>query len=379
MSFFPPKSGFSWYIGLPAVVIKLFITLQRKEEMKKVLFMAAAVFMLINFNMFAGGSQESAAGSVQEEKKLVVYSPNSEGLLNAVEKPFEEKYGIEVEIISAGTGECLKRIESEKNDPQGDVMYGGSYATILAQKDLWAEYVSKNDSQLVEAFRNESGYVTKNTLDGSVLVVNKTKLAEKLPGVTITGYEDIIKYGPKLEGQIVSGDPAKSSSSFAHLTNMLIDFGGYESDAAWAKVTDIFSNLVVLGSSSAVWKGVRDGEYTIGLSYEDPCLTLINDGADVEVVYMKEGVVFLPAGSAIIKGAKHPEAARLFMDFITSKEVQDVYGMTLTNRPVYKGVQTADYMKPLDQINVKIEDTMYVSENKQAIVDRYIEMFTSLE
>lgn len=347
--------------------------------MKKVLFIAAAVFMLINFNITAGGAQDSGKSSGQEEKKLVVYSPNSEGLLNAVEKPFEEKYGINVEIISAGTGECLKRIESEKNDPQGDVMYGGSYATILGQRDLWADYVSKNDSQLVKAYRNDSGYVTKNTLDGSVIVINKTKLAEKLPGVTITGYEDIIKYGPQLEGQIASGDPAKSSSSFAHLTNMLIDFGGYEDEGAWTKVAEIFKNLKVLGSSSAVWKGVRDGEYTIGLSYEDPCLTLINDGADVEVIYMKEGVVFLPAGSAIIKGAKHPEAAKLFMDFITSKEVQDVYGMTLTNRPVYEGVQTADYMKPLDQINVKVEDTMYVTAHKQDLVDRYIEMFTSLD
>jgi iron(III) transport system substrate-binding protein len=347
--------------------------------MKKILIMAAAVFMLVSFNATAAGSQDSSEAGGAEEKKLVVYSPNSEGLLNAVEKPFEEKYGIEVEIISAGTGECLKRIESEKHDPQGDVMYGGSYATILAQKDLWENYVSKNDSKLVEAFRNDSGYVTKNTLDGSVIVINKTKLAEKLPGVTITGYKDIIKYGPQLEGQIVSGDPAKSSSSFAHLTNMLIDFGGYEDDGAWATVTDIFKNLKVLGSSSAVWKGVRDGEYTIGLSYEDPCLTLINDGADVEVIYMEEGVVFLPAGCAIIKGAKHLEAAKLFMDFVTSKEVQDVYGMTLTNRPVYEGVQTADYMKPIDQINVKVEDTAYVSANKQKIVDRYIEMFTSLD
>jgi len=53
--------------------------------------------------------------------------------------------------------------------------------------------------------------------------------------------------------------------------------------------------------------------------------------------------------------------------------------MTLTNRPVYEGVQTADYMKPIDQINVKVEDTLYVSSHKQEIVDRYIEMFTSLD
>lgn len=343
--------------------------------MKKILLILLVASATIGC-LFAQGSKEES--STKEPTKLVVYSPNSEGLIQAVEKPFEEKYGIDVEIISAGTGECLKRIESEKNDPQGDVMYGGSYATIVARRDLFADYVSKNDSNLVEAYRNTSGYVTKNTLDGSVIVVNKTKLAEKLPGVEITGYEDIIKYGPQLEGQIVSGDPAKSSSSFAHLTNILIDFGGYESDAAWAKVAEIFKNLKVLGSSSAVWKGVRDGEYTIGLSYEDPCLTLINDGADVEVVYMKEGTVFLPAGCAIIKGAKNMEAAKLFIDFITSKEVQDVYGMTLTNRPVYENVQTASYMKPLSEINVKNEDTDYVSSHRQQLVDRYIDMYTSL-
>ena len=36
-------------------------------------------------------------------------------------------------------------------------------------------------------------------------------------------------------------------------------------------------------------------------------------------------------------------------------------------------------MKPIDQINVKVEDTSYISSHKQEIVDRYIDMFTSLE
>jgi iron(III) transport system substrate-binding protein len=342
--------------------------------MKKIL-VSLLVASIALTGVFASGSSETDSN---EPTKLVVYSPNSEGLIQAVEKPFEEKYGISVDIISAGTGECMKRIESEKNDPQGDVMYGGSYATLVARPDLFENYVSNNDANIVEAYRNTSGYITMNTLDGSLLVINKSKLAEKLPGVTITGYDDIIKYGPQLEGQIVSGDPSKSSSSFAHLTNMLAAYGGYESDAAWAKVAEIFKYTKVLGSSSSVWKGVRDGEYTIGLSYEDPCLTLINDGADVEVAYMKEGTVFLPAGCGIIKGAKNMDAAKLFIDFITSKEVQDVYGMTLTNRPVYADVQTADYMKPLDEINVITEDTDYVSSHKQEIVDRYIDMFTSL-
>jgi len=37
--------------------------------------------------------------------KLVIYTPNSEGIINAVIPLFEQKYGVEVELIQAGTGE----------------------------------------------------------------------------------------------------------------------------------------------------------------------------------------------------------------------------------------------------------------------------------
>ncbi len=38
----------------------------------------------------------------------MVYSPNSEGLMNATIPLFEEKYGVDVEVIQAGTGELVK-------------------------------------------------------------------------------------------------------------------------------------------------------------------------------------------------------------------------------------------------------------------------------
>ncbi|MCQ4833431.1 iron ABC transporter substrate-binding protein, partial [Hungatella sp. SL.1.14] len=60
----------------------------------------------------AAGSEEKKGGG-----KLVVYSPNSEGVMNATIPLFEEKYGVDVEVIQAGTGELDKRIQSEKNDP----------------------------------------------------------------------------------------------------------------------------------------------------------------------------------------------------------------------------------------------------------------------
>ena len=81
----------------------------------------------------AGSTAASTAASgtaAQGGGDLVIYSPNSEGLLNATIPLFEEKYGVNVELIQAGTGELVKRIQSEKNDPYADVLFGGSWSLM---------------------------------------------------------------------------------------------------------------------------------------------------------------------------------------------------------------------------------------------------------
>ena len=67
----------------------------------------------------SGGDEPTVGGG-----NLVIYSPNSDPLIE-VAYAFGEKYGVTVDVVSAGTGECLERIVAEKDNPQGDVMYGG--------------------------------------------------------------------------------------------------------------------------------------------------------------------------------------------------------------------------------------------------------------
>ena len=319
--------------------------------------------------------EEGGSGSEQVGGELVVYSPNSEGLINATIPLFEEKYGITVEVIQAGTGELVKRIESEKNDPYADVLFGGSWSQMYDNEELWEPYVSVNNDSVVDAYKNECGFITSNVLDGSVLIVNTDLIGD----IEINGYEDLLN--PELKGKIATADPANSSSAFAHLTNILLAMGGYEDEAAWEFVEKLFENVdgKILESSSGVYKGVADGEYVVGLSYEDPCAQLVKDGAPVKIVYMEEGTVYLPASATIIKGAKNMDNAKLFMDFILSEEVQNIWGSTLTNRPVMKDAQTSDYMVPFAEIKVIEEDIPYVSTHKQEIVDHYTEIFTDLQ
>lgn len=336
--------------------------------MKKILVLIAAMMLLV-----------ACGGSSSNEEKLVVYSPNSEGMINAVIPLFEEKTGITVELISAGTGELVKRIESEKANPYGDVLFGGTYTQYLSNRDLFMDYVSSEDANVVDEFKNDTGFITYNVLDGSVLVIN-TELTE---GLEINSYADLLQ--PELKGKIATADPANSSSAFAQLTNILLATSpdeDYMNDVAWDYVAALIEQWdgKIQSGSSAVYKSVVDGEMWVGLTYEDPVSKLLQDGAtNIKVVYPEEGSVFLPAGAGIIKGAKNEANAKKFIDFILSEEVQTIFGSNLTNRPVRKGVETGDHLKAYDTLPLIFEDMDFVTENKAAIVERYTELFAKLQ
>ncbi|MDR0486193.1 MAG: ABC transporter substrate-binding protein, partial [Elusimicrobiota bacterium] len=335
--------------------------------MKKTI--ASLLCFVFVFAVFTSCGPKASKGG-----KLVIYSPNTEDLVNKVIGAFEKETGIKVEIISTGTGEIFKRVESEKNNPYADVLWGGSWAVYANNLDLLEEYVSPGDKELPANYQNVTKKITAYCLDGSVLLVNKNLIGD----IKVEGYRDLLN--PKLKGKIAMGDPSNSSSAFAHLTNMLLAIGGgYTEAAGWNYVKALLANLngKILNSSSAVHKGVAGGEYAVGITYEDPSAAYIRDGAPVEIVYMKEGVVFLFPGAAIVKGAKNKENAQKFIDFIISKTAQDIIGTELTVRPVRSDSKLGSYLKPFNDIKTLKEDSNYVQQHKNEIVEQYKKIFAS--
>ena len=182
----------------------------------------------------------------------------------------------------------LARIEAEKENPQADIDWGAINFNFYKQHpDLWESYVSPNEANLDENYRNNTdGNVTYCNLSGSgCFILNNTLLKEL--GVEVKGYADLLQ--PELKGKIAMGDPTASSSAFAELTNMLLDMGEgdtpadrYMSDAAWDYIAKFIDNIdgIVLSSSSQVYKNVIAGEYAVGVSYEDPVVQAIIDNKD---------------------------------------------------------------------------------------------------
>ena len=347
--------------------------------MKKFFQLLMTGAMALSLTACGGSSAPAASGDAAApadgggSTTLVVYSPNSDTEVDMVIPAFEEATGIKIELVSAGTGECVERIDAEKENPQADVLWGGmNYGVYVQHPDLWADYTSPNESLIDEAYRQgDVKCYTNYMLSGSGALIINNKLQKEL-GFEVNGYADLLN--PVLKGKIASGDPTKSSSAWAELTNMLLVMGDEAYDEkAWEYVEQFVAQLdgIQLDSSSAIYKGVADGEYAVGVSYEDPCIKMLSDGANVSVVYPSEGAVWLPAAVAIVKGAPHEDAAQKFVDFLLSDECQSLYAGT-TARPTNTTLPlTNEFMKPFSEINVAYEDIPFCAENKTDWQARY--------
>jgi iron(III) transport system substrate-binding protein len=353
--------------------------------MKKLIALLLALFMVVS--MAGCGSDTPDAGTdegKEVENKLVVYTPNSDGLINAVIPAFEAKTGIEVELITAGTGDCLTRIESEKENPYADVIFGGmSAANFEKHPDLWEAYTTPYDASLPEAYQNWKGYVTRYCLDGSAaLLVNLDVFKElNLNPDEFTGYNDLL--WPELYGKIAMGDPANSSSAWAELTNMLLVMGNEAYDeAAWTWVESFIANLngISIDSSSKIYKGVAEGEYAVGVSYEDPCVSLLIDGAtNLKLVYPEEGAVWLPTGTAIVKDCKNLDEAKEFIDFLLSDECQQIISKLTIRGTNTTITPTNKFMKPMSEIKVAVEDLEFTAKNKTAWQQKYADLKATID
>jgi ABC-type Fe3+ transport system, periplasmic component len=343
------------------------------NSIRKPLTVLLAMALVVSVLAGCGSStaDKPKATAAQEEKVLTVYTARSETLNNLVIPSFEKETGIKVQVVVAGTGPLVKRVASEKNNPQGDILWAADQTMLESQKDLFLQYVSQEDANMMDAFKNKSGYFSAAFADPTVFIVN-TNLAGN---IKIDSFADLLN--PQLKGKIAFGDPANSSSAFQSLMAMLYAMGKNGdpmSDEAWAFVDKFIANLdgKILNSSGGVHKGVADGEYTVGLTWEDPAANYVKNGAPVKVIFPREGAIFPGESVQIIKGCKHPENAKKFIDYMLSQKIQEKAGKESTVRPLRKNVELASYMTPMASIKLFGNyDEAWVSNNKNAITAQW--------
>ena len=119
---------------------------------------------------------------------------------------------------------------------------------------------------------------------------------------------------------------------------------------------------------------MAEGEYIVGLTWEDPVVNYIRNGAPVELIFPKEGAIFPGESVQIINGCKHPENAKKFVDYMLSEKAQSFVGQNLNARPLRKGVELGDHMVPTEDVTISsVYDEAWAAENKSRITEMFTE------
>ena len=280
----------------------------------------AAAFLIVATALAFGGTPARAQG------KLVVYSANDANLDRFVFEAFTRETGIEVEPVEGGSGVVFRRIASERERPLGDIVWGVSRALLNANRALLAPYASKNKDAVPAQFRDSEDHWIGNNLHLLVILQN-TKLVPADAGPK--SWSDLID--PQWKGKIAFTDPANSGSAFSNVTMLAQHWGG--GDAGWDKVARLLANTKVLNRSTLVFQGVGNGEFALGMSLEYAGVQWASNGAPVKVVYPSDGTIAQMEGVGIIKGGPNPAAAKLFVDYITRKDVREAILRFAFRRP----------------------------------------------
>ena len=313
--------------------------------MKKVI--VCMMLITISLSVFATGASESndvqMTGEGHGETELVVYSTIFAEYAEAMKKGFEAKHpGVTVNVLNPGGTEAMfKKLESEASNPQADVVHAGSMINYqhAIEDGLIAPYaptepgfkssISVGSSKLELSHPENYYHVWSLMFTG--IMYNKQVLDRYNLPVPKT-YTDL--GNPVYKDQIISANPLKSSTASSNVVAMLQIY----EDAApslWEKINE---NLPYYsGSSSRIYTLVSKGEFALAIGLSRPALVAMGEGYPVGFVFPSDGSQIYDNSMALVKGAKHPNLAKEFMNYILSDEMQ-LKGTEYLYIPVKQGV-----------------------------------------
>lgn len=318
----------------------------------------------------------SGGGDGGENMDLVLYSSMTENDLGVMTDLLSEEFpGIEIEIVNGSAGELTTRIQSETGNPQGDLMWGGlDTADGDAYTDIFEHWLSDYEDDLAPEYQSPNGFYNVDHLSTVAFAVNNS--IEKELGIEINGYEDLLD--PKLKGKIIMADPTSSSSAWNNISNIMAVYGN-DSDDAWDVIGGLLENdVVIAGSSSAAFASVEDGEYAVGLTYEDGIASLLKSGAqNIRLQYPEEGTSASAFATAVIEGAPNAELAKKVLNYIMSPAGQVAFGEAVgTVRMTTSEAIDSEFLPASDTITWAERDVPWLTENRDAIVDEWTDLYT---
>ena len=272
----------------------------------------------------AVGAPEELVKAAKEEGKLIVYGSCEEEYLNAVCANFKSLYGIDVQAQRLSTGEVAAKIEEENGHPSADVWFGGTTDpyNVTSSKGLLEQYEPKNASHLIsDKFKstNKDWYGIYKGILG--ILYDKEEL-QRLKLDVPQDYKDLID--PKYKGLIWSSN-YNTAGTAKLIINTVIQKYGHDQGIQY--LVDLDKNIAqYTKSGSGPSKAIGAGECAIGIGMlHDGIYQIVDqEHENVGLQIPSSGASYEVGATAIFKGAAHPNAAKLWIEYALSPACVDL-------------------------------------------------------
>ena len=328
--------------------------------MKRVLALALMLLLLAG----CGNAGEMAAFAPDDAERLVIYTSHKEEVYGPIVKEFQQRTGIWVEVVTGGSGELLERIAMESDAPACDLMFGGGVESLAAYEDCFEPCTPAGVEFLRGVGLSADSLWTPFSSLPLVLIYNTRLVSEG----EVTGWADLLD--PHWKGRIAFADPTVSGSSYTAALTLFSCIEGED----WEILAKLVANLDggALSDSGDVVESVRSGSRCIGVTLEETALK--QRSPEVGIVYPAEGTSAVPDGCALIKGARHPENARAFLDFVLDRDVQELLVSDLSRRSVRTDVHAPEDLPSEAELGIIDYDVHWAGSIKEEFIARWSEL-----
>jgi iron(III) transport system substrate-binding protein len=246
-----------------------------------------------------------------ESGDFSLYTSMTAGHDATIAEAFEEAHGVSVAVYRASTEAITQRLleEEDVGFRGADVVdSNGVTMTVLAEREMLAPYDSPSSAGLV-AGSPQDGWIESRS--NSFVVSWNTELVP--PGEQPRSWEDLAD--PRWRGKVAV--EAGDADWYLGLRTYWIEEEGKSESEADRLFESIARNAVVFRGHSAVEQLLGAGEFhVVAANYLHIVKGSIEDGAPVAWEPAVEPVITRPEGVAVLRSARRPAAALLYVDWL---------------------------------------------------------------
>jgi len=280
-----------------------------------------------------------------------VIQPQSNDALVAA---FRAHYGLpasfKVNYTLSATGVLVTRIEQEISAKRITIDLAGIASPSWVFERVAAgdilEYDSPEYTNYGKVFEQDLGLKGYFAFNGGYIFVPMWN-SETLPNFKGTSFKDVINAVP--EGRLSIGDSGKSVTYIATHFGLLSVLGK-DYFAAISKMKP----PLVLRSESIAARLVSGEDLMAFTGMPTRAYQFNQKGAKLKFMMPEEGVVLMPQSMFILKGSPHPNAAKLWVDFMLSEKGQTIlvkHEALISGRAGFKS-PIPDYAPPIESLKI---------------------------